>query len=57
MSNWVIGCKSCSETFVHFAIADTFLNYFVPQKPEFPAVGDSLECPYCHNKALYQPQI
>jgi hypothetical protein len=29
-------------------------NYFVPQKPEFPAQGQELQCPNCSTKTKYQ---
>jgi len=54
MADWVMYCKKCSKTFVYSTIADTFANYFMPQKPTFGESGDTLECPHCHTKSVYR---
>ena len=50
---WVIDCWYCLASFIHSEIwaAETLGDH--PTKPEFPATGLELECPYCKNKAIY----
>jgi hypothetical protein len=39
---------------LHSQIDEGVLNFFIPNKPEFPEEGSALECPHCGTKAVYQ---
>ena len=55
MPSWNLTCQNCSKSFTHSKIeGGNLANYFVPQKPEFPAQGRELQCPNCNTKAQYQ---
>jgi hypothetical protein len=57
MSNWFLICSSCRKPFIHSHIATSraeFLDPFGPFKPDFPEGGSTLQCPHCHQSALYQ---
>lgn len=57
MSHWFLNCSSCQKPFIHSPIATTradTLDPFWPAKPDFPAGGSNVECPHCHQSALYQ---
>jgi hypothetical protein len=48
MSKWVLVCKQCQKSFPHSEISPSLANYFMPEKPKFPAEGRVLECPNCN---------
>jgi hypothetical protein len=51
---WTLTGGNCGSNFVHSLIEDnSVLNFFLPQKPEFPD-GGSEECPNCRRKAIYK---
>jgi hypothetical protein len=54
MASWVLNCKNCGKNFEHAKISDTFANYFIAEKPDFPSGGLELECPNCKQRAMYQ---
>jgi hypothetical protein len=47
MCKWLLFCKLCHKSFPHSEIRSSLANYFMPEKPEFPAEGQALECPNC----------
>jgi hypothetical protein len=47
MCKWVLFCKNCRKSFPHSEIRSSLSNDFMPEKPEFPAEGQALECPNC----------
>jgi len=54
MARWVLCCPTCSQTFVYSEIKDTFANYFLPTKAEFPKGGQTLTCTHCGKESLFQ---
>jgi hypothetical protein len=54
MASWVLNCKHCGRNFEYSRISDTFANYYLAEKPDFPARGLELECPHCDRRASYQ---
>ena len=55
MPSWNLTCQNCSKSFTHSKIeGDKLSDYYLPQKPEFPAEGQELECPTCNTKAQSQ---
>jgi hypothetical protein len=35
-------------------VTDSLENFFFAPKPSFPPGGSEIECPNCHDKAVYQ---
>jgi rubredoxin len=55
MPRWALQCDNCNFVFTHSTIADAgALDFFLPEKPEFPGGGSALECPNCGHKDTYQ---
>ena len=54
MTNWVLHCPNCSQTFVHSEIKDTLTNQFWPVTPKFPEGGQRLTCSHCGKESLFQ---
>jgi ribosomal protein S27E len=55
MASWVLQCGNCKVVFAHSQIDDrSILNYYIPEKPDFPSGGILLECPSCGTRATYQ---
>jgi hypothetical protein len=60
MARWVLGCPECKEDFTHSqidtesqpSVGDPFS--WLDDKPKFPDVGVSLECPNCKKTSVYQ---
>src|SRR5208282_1500190 len=51
MASWMLRCAKCNVAFAHSAITAThLLDYFLPEKPEFPAGGSELKCPNCEQR-------
>jgi hypothetical protein len=53
MARWALTCKHCGLTFEHSRIPDTFVNFFFPEKPQFPSKGLEFECTHCKKRAIY----
>ena len=53
MSRWVLFCKKCDTSFPHTEIGSSLADYFLPERPEFPAGGQDLECPNCNATCNY----
>jgi hypothetical protein len=54
---WAISCRNCKKAFPHSEIRElhAITDYLgLPEKPEFPAGGQELECPHCKSKGTYQ---
>jgi len=58
MARWVLYCRQCGSEFTHSQILDSGLSVrdpFIPEiKPEFPNGGQSIGCPNCKVRAIYQ---
>ena len=54
MPSWMLRCPGCSKDFEHsrVEIKDT-IDFFLPQKPDFPADGSDLKCPNCERTSTY----
>ena len=55
MAAWVLECSNCHSNFLHTKIEDGIMNFFFPEKPEFPDGGQSVACTNCGHTAVYQP--
>jgi hypothetical protein len=53
MASWNLACKKCLKSFAYSQISETFVDYFMPSRPEFPPDGVELECPNCQAKSTY----
>jgi hypothetical protein len=53
MSKWVLVCKRCKKSFLHSEVGNSLADYFLPEKPKFPAEGRDLECPNCKTTSNY----
>jgi hypothetical protein len=55
MASWILLCPKCNVSFVHSPITATHLwDYFLTEKPEFPAGGSELKCPNCEHTEIYK---
>jgi phage terminase large subunit GpA-like protein len=54
MASWVVKCPHCDNKFEHSAIKNTLANYFLPERPKFPAEGQPLICKNCGKEYVYQ---
>jgi hypothetical protein len=56
MSHWFLRCENCAKLFPHAPISPQpdRLELLWPVKPDFPEVGQTLNCPHCERSALYQ---
>jgi len=52
---WVIDCRNCLVSFIHSEVGRdrNLSDYLRPTAPEFPSVGQEMECPACKTKAIY----
>jgi len=59
MPHWVLACKHCGRDFPHSEINAGLVRLDVNpsgwvDKPIFPEGGQRMECPNCHETAIYQ---
>jgi rubredoxin len=55
MARWTLKCENCGFPFTHSQTDDSSApNFFLPEKPDFPAGGSEFECPNCGHESTYQ---
>jgi hypothetical protein len=55
MAKWTLECRKCWALFEYLPAGEqTFADYFLPTKPDFPPGGSDIKCPNCGHVARYQ---